>query len=109
MYRGVASPAQMPRSRRRVVRQAVAALRTSREAVAGGTVIRVPDPERSESVRALIVTRPTATLTKAEVIQHCRDRITSYKKPRSVLFLDELPRLTTSKVNKVLLREKYRG
>jgi acyl-CoA synthetase (AMP-forming)/AMP-acid ligase II len=34
-------------------------------------------------------------------------RIASYKKPRSVVFVSELPRLTTGKVNKVVLRERY--
>ena len=48
-----------------------------------------------------------AQLSGRAVIEHCRTRIASYKKPRSVVFVDELPRLTTGKVNKVVLRERY--
>jgi acyl-CoA synthetase (AMP-forming)/AMP-acid ligase II len=89
----------------REVEEAIAA----HPGVADVAVIGVPDPEWGEAVRALIVKAPGAALTEAEIVQHCRELIASYKKPRSVVFLDELPRLTTGKVNKVLLRTLHRN
>ena len=89
----------------REVEEAIAAM----PGVADVAVIGVPDPEWGEAVRALVTKAPGATMTEEQVIQHCRTLIASYKKPRSVLFLDELPRLTTGQINKVLLRSLYRA
>ncbi len=44
---------------------------------------------------------------EAELIQHCRNLIASYKKPRSIDFLDELPRLFNGKIDKKQLRARY--
>jgi acyl-CoA synthetase (AMP-forming)/AMP-acid ligase II len=45
--------------------------------------------------------------SEAELIEYCRTRIASYKKPSGVQFLDELPYLASGKVDKVRLREPY--
>jgi len=87
----------------REVEEAIAAM----PGVADVAVIGVPDPEWGEAVRALVVVEPGAALTGDAVIEHCRTRIASYKKPRSVLFVEQLPRLTTGKINKVALRQQY--
>jgi acyl-CoA synthetase (AMP-forming)/AMP-acid ligase II len=65
-------------------------------------VIGVPDPYWGESVHALVVPSDGASLTEEAVIEHCRDVLSSYKKPRSVEFLSELP---TNAYGKVLKRE----
>ncbi|MEZ2657348.1 AMP-binding enzyme [Aneurinibacillus aneurinilyticus] len=55
-------------------------------------VIGVPDPVWDESVKAIIVPREGAELTQEEVIGYCEGKSAGYKKPKSVDFLDELPR-----------------
>jgi long-chain acyl-CoA synthetase len=55
-------------------------------------VIGVPDETWVQSVKAIVVRAAGATVTAEEIIEHCRGRIASYKKPRTVEFVDALPR-----------------
>jgi long-chain acyl-CoA synthetase len=71
------------------------------------TVIGVPDEEWGESVKALVVLKPGSTATEQEIIEHCVDWLSSFKKPRSVEFIDELPKNPAGKVLKTELRKKY--
>jgi len=70
-------------------------------------VIGIPDPLWGESVKAIIVPKPGEVLTSQEAIDFCRERLASYKKPRSVEILEELPRDASGKVLKRELRKKY--
>jgi acyl-CoA synthetase (AMP-forming)/AMP-acid ligase II len=76
-------------------------------AVAEVAVVAVPDNEWGESVKACVVLRDGAAAGADELIEHCRARIASYKKPRSVDFLDALPRLFNGKIDKKALRATY--
>jgi acyl-CoA synthetase (AMP-forming)/AMP-acid ligase II len=70
-------------------------------------VIGVADEYWGETVRAIVVRAPGETATADELIEHCRTQIASYKKPKSVIFVDDLPRLPSGKINKVILRQLH--
>jgi long-chain acyl-CoA synthetase len=64
-------------------------------------VVGIPDDKAGEAVRAYIVAELTPP-TEAEVIAHCRETLAAYKVPRSVRFVEELPK---SPIGKILRRE----
>jgi long-chain acyl-CoA synthetase len=64
--------------------------------------VGLPDEYRGETVKAFIVVRSGETLTEEEIIEYCRERLTPYKVPRKIAFLDSLPK---SAVGKILRRE----
>ncbi len=70
-------------------------------------VIGVPDEEWGEQPRAIVVLKHGETATAEEIMEHCRQKLASYKRPRSVVFVDELPRNPMGKVLKRVLREQY--
>ena len=77
--------------------------------VADCAVIGVSDPKWVETVKAVVVLRPGSAPTAEALIEHCRTLIARYKCPRSVEFVDQLPRLATGKLDKPTLRARYRS
>jgi len=76
-------------------------------AVLEAAVIGVPDPTWGEAIRAVAVVRPGASLSEAELIAWCRERLTHFKCPTSAVFTESLPKGGTGKVQKNVLREKW--
>ena len=78
-------------------------------AVLESAVIGVPDPEWGESVMAVVVLKPGATVSEQEIIETAKKHLASYQKPRSVAFVDSLPKAPTGKILKRELRARYGG
>ena len=70
-------------------------------------VIPVPDRTWGEVPKALVVLKPGARATETDLIEFCRARLAHYKCPKSIEFMDALPRTGTGKVLKRELRKKY--
>jgi acyl-CoA synthetase (AMP-forming)/AMP-acid ligase II len=70
-------------------------------------VIGVPDEQWGESVKAFVVLKPNTAATEAEIVDAARRQLASYQKPRSVEFVDALPKAPTGKILKRELRDPY--
>lgn len=75
--------------------------------VAEVAVIAVPDMQWGESVKACVQLHPGSKATDTALIEYTRERIAGYKKPRSIDFLEALPRLFNGKIDKKALRAPY--
>ncbi|SDZ48845.1 class I adenylate-forming enzyme family protein [Herbiconiux ginsengi] len=73
--------------------------------VVEAAVVGVPDGHRGESVQAFVVVDRSLPVTAEELIEHCRNRLASYKAPRVVRFIESLPVNLTGKVLRRHLRE----
>ena len=67
--------------------------------------IGVPDEKTGEAVKVFVV-KKDATLTKEEVIEHCKQNMTAYKVPKQVEFKDDLPKTNVGKILRRELRDK---
>ncbi|MBW1999701.1 MAG: long-chain-fatty-acid--CoA ligase [Deltaproteobacteria bacterium] len=70
-------------------------------------VIGIPDAEWGQEVRAVAVTKKGENVDSDEIIEYCRPRLAGFKRPRSVVFVDSLPRNHMGKVLRKELRAKY--
>jgi acyl-CoA synthetase (AMP-forming)/AMP-acid ligase II len=70
-------------------------------------VFGIPSEEWGELVHAVVVKRPGSALDEAAVDAFARDHLASYKVPRSISWLDELPKTGSGKVLKRELRQPF--
>lgn len=80
----------------------------SHPAVRECAVIGLPDKVWVETVTAVVALRPGQDASEAELIAHVATQIASYKKPRRVLFVKEIPKTAVGKLNRKQLRDEYR-
>ena len=86
---------------------AVSAGPTPREYRADVAVIGIPDDKWGEAVKAVVICKPDAGLTADELIEWSQSRLAGFKRPRSVDFVDVIPRNPSGKILKKDLRAPY--
>ncbi len=77
-------------------------------AVFAAAVVAAPDLKWGETPRAFVELKPGASVTEAELIAHCRDRLAHYKIPKTVVF-GSLPKTSTGKIQKFILRQQAKS
>ncbi len=70
-------------------------------------VIGIPDETWGEEPRAVVIPKKGEKPTEEEIMEHCRKHLASFKRPRTVVFVDDLPRNPMGKLVKKDIREKY--
>ncbi|MFJ7726696.1 class I adenylate-forming enzyme family protein [Neobacillus sp. NPDC097160] len=75
-------------------------------AVLEAAVVGVPDATWVESVKAFVVLKEGHTTSDEEIIEHCKNHLASYKKPKHVEFIDSLPKSAVGKVVRRMLRKE---
>lgn len=64
----------------------------------------VPDEKTGEAVKLFAVKAAGTAVTEADIIAHCREHLTAYKVPKSVVFIDEIPKSAVGKMLRRVLR-----
>jgi acyl-CoA synthetase (AMP-forming)/AMP-acid ligase II len=70
-------------------------------------VIGVPNEQWGEEVKAIVQLKGGKSLSEQDILNHCKENLAGYKRPRSVLFVDEFPRTATGKILKRILRKPF--
>jgi acyl-CoA synthetase (AMP-forming)/AMP-acid ligase II len=70
-------------------------------------VVGLPHARWNEAVTALVITQPGADITAEEIHAALSGRLASYKRPKSVVVVEDFPRTATGKIQKNVLRQSY--
>lgn len=77
-------------------------------AIGEAAVLGVPDPYWVERVHALVVVKSGASTESDEIIEFCRHRLARYKAPKSLEFVDSLPKNASGKIDKLVLKKRFK-
>ena len=77
--------------------------------VAEAVVVGLPHPRWSEAITAVVVPRPGERVDEAELLAALKDRLDGYKVPKAVVVVDELPKTSTGKIQKNVVRQRHAG
>ncbi|MEO8889112.1 MAG: AMP-binding protein [Jatrophihabitantaceae bacterium] len=75
--------------------------------IAEAVIVGLPHPQWIEAITAVVTVQPGAVLDEAELIAAVKSRIAGFKAPKSVIVVGELPRTSTGKIQKNVLRQQY--
>lgn len=75
------------------------------EGVAECACLGVPDERTGEAVKLFVVKTADSAITEADIISHCKESLTPYKVPKTVVFIDEVPKSAVGKMLRRLLRD----
>jgi acyl-CoA synthetase (AMP-forming)/AMP-acid ligase II len=77
------------------------------EQVAEAVVVGLPHPRWTEAITAVVVPKPGASVDGTALVAALRQRLDGYKVPKAVLVVDELPKTSTGKIQKNVVRERH--
>jgi acyl-CoA synthetase (AMP-forming)/AMP-acid ligase II len=77
--------------------------------IAEAVVVGLPHAHWTEAITAVVVARPGETIDAAELIASLKQRLDGYKVPKAVIVVDELPKTSTGKIQKNVLRDQHAG
>ncbi|MGZ4567230.1 MAG: AMP-binding protein [Blastococcus sp.] len=77
--------------------------------VAEAVVVGLPHPRWSEAITAVVVPKPGETVDEAELLAALKERLDGYKVPKAVLVVDQLPKTSTGKIQKNVVRRTHAG
>lgn len=81
----------------------------SNPAVHEAAAVGVPDEYRGEIIKACVVLKPGAKVTSDDLMDYCRENLAKYKVPAAIDIVDEVPKTTVGKIDKLALRELVSG
>ena len=93
------------RSGENVAANEVESVLAEHEAVYEAAVIGIPDEMRDEAIKAYIILKEGYTVTEAELIKYCRERLAKFKVPEFIEFVEDFPRTPVGKIQKHILRK----
>ena len=79
------------------------------DGVVESAVVGLPHADFGEAVTAVVAVGGAGNLDEAKMLAALEGRLAAFKRPKRVIFVDELPRNTMGKVQKAALRERYAG